>query len=158
MESRALRAISKPNGGWLRPCTLGRFPLLAQRKATKRNDTPEPPTFPATRPAPRESPGRTSLCARSRCHWQRSPWRFSPESALSRPTRWARKCCPARYARSSCHNTSATGSNTRLAAPDPGCDARRWLRGFIKMSRQFGVNSPKNEEEALIKPNRYRES
>src|SRR3989344_8949972 len=36
MVSRALRAISKPNCGWLRPCTLGRFSLYGQRKATKR--------------------------------------------------------------------------------------------------------------------------
>ncbi len=44
-------------------------------------------TFPATPPAPRESPGRTSLCARSRCHWQRSTlcWRATgviPHAAL----------------------------------------------------------------------------
>jgi hypothetical protein len=35
-----LRPYSKPNCGWLRPCTLGRFSLLAQRKATKRKGTP----------------------------------------------------------------------------------------------------------------------
>ena len=33
--SRALRAISKPNCGWLRPCTLGGFLLFGQKKATK---------------------------------------------------------------------------------------------------------------------------
>jgi hypothetical protein len=42
--SRALRAISKPNGGWLRPCTLGDFLLLVQEKVTKEKDPPEPPT------------------------------------------------------------------------------------------------------------------
>jgi len=33
--SRALRAISKANCGWLRPCTLGGFLLFGQKKATK---------------------------------------------------------------------------------------------------------------------------
>ena len=33
--SRALRAISKPNCGWLRPCTLGPFLLFGQKKWTK---------------------------------------------------------------------------------------------------------------------------
>jgi hypothetical protein len=32
---RAWRAISKPNCGWLRPCTLGGFLLFGQKKATK---------------------------------------------------------------------------------------------------------------------------
>src|SRR3989304_6770627 len=34
--SRALRAISKSNCGWLRPCALGDFSLSGQRKVTKR--------------------------------------------------------------------------------------------------------------------------
>src|SRR3990167_7290527 len=37
--SRALRAISKANCGWLRPCTLGDFLLLVQEKVTKEKDT-----------------------------------------------------------------------------------------------------------------------
>jgi hypothetical protein len=41
MVSRALRAISKPNCGWLRPCTLGDFLLLVQEKVTKEKDTLE---------------------------------------------------------------------------------------------------------------------
>jgi len=57
--------------------------LRGQKKVTKEKAAPEPPTFPATHPAPRESLGRTSLCARSRCHWQRSLLRFSQESALA---------------------------------------------------------------------------
>src|SRR3972149_2908778 len=35
MVSRVLRAISKANCGWLRPCTLGGFLLFGQKKATK---------------------------------------------------------------------------------------------------------------------------
>src|SRR3989344_4138998 len=54
--SRALRAISKPNCGWLRPCTLGDFLLLVQEKVTKEKDTPKPPT-PAG--VPRAPPGKT---------------------------------------------------------------------------------------------------
>jgi hypothetical protein len=36
MVSRALRAISKAMCGWLRPCTLGGFLLLGQKKAMKK--------------------------------------------------------------------------------------------------------------------------
>jgi hypothetical protein len=40
-KSRLWRLLSlKANCGWLRPCTLGRFSLFAQRKATKRKGTP----------------------------------------------------------------------------------------------------------------------
>ena len=35
MVSRALRAISTANCGWLRTCTLGGFLLFGQKKATK---------------------------------------------------------------------------------------------------------------------------
>src|SRR3990170_8797907 len=35
MVSRALRAISTANCGWLRPCTLGGFLLFGKKKATK---------------------------------------------------------------------------------------------------------------------------
>ena len=35
--SRAPRATQKHNCGWLRPCALGYFSLLMQRKVTKRN-------------------------------------------------------------------------------------------------------------------------
>ena len=45
--SRALRAISKPNCGWLRPCTLGDSSLLVQRRVTRRKDTPDGANTPA---------------------------------------------------------------------------------------------------------------
>ena len=44
--------------------------------------------------------------------------RFSPASAL-RPTRRARKCSPARYAHSSCHNIFAPRTRTRDSRPLP---------------------------------------
>src|SRR3989344_9236894 len=39
--------------------TQGYFLLLVQEKVAKENDPPDGATFPATHPAPRESPGRT---------------------------------------------------------------------------------------------------
>jgi hypothetical protein len=49
-------AMLKANCGWLRPCTLGDFSLLVQRKVTKRNDAPEPPTASCASRENRRSP------------------------------------------------------------------------------------------------------
>src|SRR3989304_8622067 len=69
--SRALRAISKPNCGWLRPCTLGDFLLLVQEKVTKEKDTPKPPTpagLPCASRENRRSPNPPGAKYRPRAH------------------------------------------------------------------------------------------
>ena len=111
----APRTAQKHICGVLRPCTLGDFSLYGQRKVTKRN----PP--------------------RSRRPF---PLRFR----LRGKVQGALPCAPVRAATGSAHpallakigarpnspgaKQRATGSNTRLAVPDFGCDARRRLRGF----------------------------
>jgi hypothetical protein len=106
-----MRTIHKHNCGWLRPCTLGDFSLLVQRKVTKRNDTPEPPTSPCASRESRRSPNSQGACTRG------APIRGAPVRRHGSPPDF--------------HECSAlpSGSNTRLASSDFPCDALRRLRG-----------------------------
>ena len=83
--SRAVRAISKAMCVWLRPCTLGRFSLLAQRKATKRKGTPwsaPASPVPSRRAGLRGCADATSLSRRRTLAIPRSPLRARASATL----------------------------------------------------------------------------
>src|SRR3990170_2216099 len=103
--------------------TQGYFLLLVQEKVAKEKDTPDGATFPATHPAPRESPGRTSLCARSPGRRSTGPSSVSgspPASAVPGPgADLTRHSCLEDQARTSCPRP------LRGACPEPyGARAR----------------------------------
>jgi len=83
--SRALRAISKPNCGWLRPCTLGDFLLLGQKKVTKEKaarSARKPPPFLAS-PGARQLAGRIQRASGSNTDSLKNPrWSCGTRRAL----------------------------------------------------------------------------